>query len=123
MSLLAGLMACAPPPASPRKTVATDYGLGPDKWASAWLMARHAEPGAELAVVSQGKPVGDGIAFDVPSAALRRERDHAAFQVVMDHYKLQDPDLARLAQIIHDIEVNYCGAADAAEYRASTLIV
>jgi rhodanese-related sulfurtransferase len=95
--------------------VVTDYGLGPDKWATAWLMARHAVPGAELVVVSQGNPVSAGIAFDVPTSALRRERDRAAFQAVMDHYKLQDPDVARLAQIIHDIEVNYWGAADAAE--------
>ena len=33
----------------------------------------------------------------------------------MGRYRLQDPDVARLAQIIHDIEVNYWGAADAAE--------
>ena len=113
--MLTGLVACAPPMASPRHTVVTDYGLGPDKWATAWLMARHAVPDAQLVVVPQGKPVSAGIAFDVPSSALRRERDRAAFQAVLDHYKLQDPDVARLGQIIHDIEVNYWGAADAAE--------
>lgn len=101
--------------ASPRQIVSTDYGLGPDKWASAWLMARHAVPGAELVVVPQGKPVGAGIAFDVPTSSLRRERDHAAFQTVVDHYKLRDPDLARMAQIVRDIEVNYWGDPDAAE--------
>ena len=72
--MLAGLMACAPPMASLRQTVVTDYGLGPDKWATAWLMARHAVPGAELVVVSQGKPVTAGIAFDVPTSAPRSRR-------------------------------------------------
>lgn len=113
--LLGGLAACSAPTAAPRQTVSTDYGLGPDKWASAWLMARHAVPGAQLVVVPQGKPVSAGIAFDVPTSPLRRERDRAAFQTVVDHYKLTDPDLARMAQIVRDIEVNYWGEPDATE--------
>lgn len=82
-----------------QKTVVTDYGLGPDKWATAWLMARHAVPGAKLTVVPQGAPLSDGIAFDVPTSPLRRERDHAAFQSVIEHYKLSDPSLIRMALI------------------------
>lgn len=113
--VLLALAACSQPSAAPRQTVSTDYGLGPDKWASAWLMSRHAVPGAELVVVPQGTPVGAGIAFDVPTSPLRRERDHAAFQTVVDRYKLRDPDLARMAQIVRDIEVNYWGDPDAAE--------
>ena len=101
--------------AQPVPPVVTDYGLGPDKWATAWLMARHAVPGAELKVVPQGQPLIVGIAFDVPTSPLRRERDHAAFQSVMDHYRLTDPALLRMAQIVRDIEVNYWGAPDAAE--------
>ena len=85
--MLVGLMVCALPMASPRQTVVTDHGLGPDKRATAWLMARRAVPDAELVVVPQGKQVSAGIAFDVPTSALRR--DHAAFQVEMDHYRLQ----------------------------------
>jgi len=111
---VAVLTACTAP-AQPRTVVVTDHGLGLDKWATAWLMARHAVPGAELAVVPQGKPLSAGIAFDVPTSPLRRERDHAAFQSVIDHYTLRDPDIARVAQIVHDIEVNYWGAADAPE--------
>lgn len=102
-------------PAQPRTVVVTDHGLGLDKWATAWLMARHAVPGAQLAVVPQGKPLSAGIAFDVPTSPLRRERDHAAFQSVIDHYTLRNPDIARVAQIVHDIEVNYWGATVAPE--------
>lgn len=102
-------------PAQPSQPVVTDYGLGPDKWATAWLMARHAVPGAELKVVPQGQPLTAGIAFDVPTSPLRRERDHAAFQSVMVRYRLTDPALLRMAQIVRDIEVNYWGAPDAAE--------
>jgi rhodanese-related sulfurtransferase len=117
ISILASLLALAGCGASagPAQPVVTDYGLGPDKWATAWLMARHAVPGAELKVVPQGQPQTAGIAFDVPTSPLRRERDHAAFQSVIDHYRLTDPALLRMAQIIHDIEVNYWGAPNAAE--------
>jgi rhodanese-related sulfurtransferase len=111
LSVLGGCIA----PAQPLRPVVTDYGLGPDKWATAWLMARHAEPGAKLVVVPQGSPLPAGIAFDVPTSALRRERDHAAFQSVIEHYRLTDPALARMAQIVRDIEVNYWGQPDAAE--------
>ena len=102
-------------PAQPRAVVVTDHGLGLDKWATAWLMTRHAVPGAELTVVPQGKPLSAGIAFDVPTSPLRRERDHAAYQSVIDHYTLRDPDITRVAQIVHDIEVNYWGATGAPE--------
>ena len=115
MALAMALLTACTSPAQPRAVVVTDYGLGPDKWATAWLMARHAVPGAELVVVPQGKSPSAGVAFDVPTSLLRRERDRAAFQSVVDHYKLQDPDVARVAQIVHDIEVNYWGAADAPE--------
>ncbi|UHQ23392.1 chromate resistance protein [Lysobacter sp. 5GHs7-4] len=111
IAMLAGCSASTPP----RAPVVTDYGLGPDKWATAWLMARHAEPGAELVVVPQGHALPEGVAFDVPSSPLRRERDHAAFQSVIQRYRLADPALARMARIVRDIEVNYWGAPDAAE--------
>lgn len=111
LAVLSGCQA----PTQPKQTVATEYGLGPDKWASAWLMARHAVPGAALTVVPQGKPLPAGIAFDISTSPLRRERDHAAFQSIIEHYRLTDPDLARMATIVRDIEVNYWGDPDAAE--------
>lgn len=115
MMLAIAMLGGCSAPAQPLPPVVTDYGLGPDKWATAWLMARHAEPGAELVVVPQGQALPKGVAFDVPSSPLRRERDHAAFQAVIDHYRLTDPALARMAQIVRDIEVNYWGAPDTAE--------
>jgi rhodanese-related sulfurtransferase len=111
LSVLSGCSA----PAQPSRPVVTDYGLGPDKWATAWLMSRHAEPGAELVVAPQGSPLPAGVAFDVPTSALRRERDHAAFQSVIEHYRLTDPAVVRMAQIVRDIEVNYWGQPDTAE--------
>ena len=105
--LLMGLAACTSPLAGPRQTVSTDYGLGPDKWASAWLMARHAVPGADLVVVPQGKPVVAGIAFDVSTAPLRRARDRAAFQTVVEHYKLTEPGRRAVAESTASIRVNH----------------
>lgn len=64
MAVLAvtALAACTAP-AQPRAVVVTDHGLGPDKWATAWLMARHAEPGAKLEVSPQGGVLSQGIAL------------------------------------------------------------
>lgn len=109
-----GLSGCREPERQ-SKTIATEYGLGPDKWATAWLMARHAEPGATLKIVNPGQPLPPGVAFDVPTSPLKRVRDHAAFQSVMTAYALTDPALLRMAQIVRDIEVNYWGTPDASE--------
>lgn len=114
-AVAAVLVAGCAAPAEPGRTVVTEYGLGPDKWATAWLMARHAEPGAKLDVAPQGGALSEGIVFDMPSSPLRRERDQAAYQSVMDHYGLDDPALKKMAQIVYDIEVNYWGAPDVAE--------
>lgn len=85
----------------------TDYGLGPDKWATAWLLTRHVDAGAALSVVEPGAPLPSGIAFDVPGSALARDSDRAAFQVVLEHYRIEDPILLGMAQVVHDIEVDF----------------
>ncbi len=102
-------------PTQHKHAIVTEYGLGLDKWATAWLMSRHAERDAPLNVVDFGQTLPEGIAFDVPTSPLKRERDHAAFQSVMGHYRLEDPALQRMSQIVRDIEVNYWGSPDAAE--------
>lgn len=104
------LVACSQSPAATKPVFVTDYGLGPDKWATAWLLTRHAAPGARLAVVQGGQSLPGGIAFDVPSSPLRRQGDRSAFQVAQSKYALTDPAVAHLAQIIHDIEIDFWGS-------------
>jgi len=109
------LTSCSPSPAAVQHVFVTDYGLGPDKWATAWLLTHQAVPGSGLKVVEIDQPLPAGSTFDVPSSHLRRQGDRTAFQVVRDEYALADPDLAHLAQIIHDIEVDFWGSERAPE--------
>ena len=103
------LGACMPSSASPPAVFVTDYGLGPDKWATAWLLTHKVDPAARLVVVGMGKPLTEGTSFDVVDSPLRRQRDMAAFEVVRTSKGIQDPEVTRLAQIVHDIEVNFWG--------------
>lgn len=104
------LTACSQSPAAVQRAFVTDYGLGPDKWATAWLLTHQAAPGSRLNVVATGRPLSQGTAFDVPGAPIRRQGDRAAFQVARETYALTDPDVARLAQIVHDIEIDFWGS-------------
>lgn len=109
------LASCADSTGAPKTRVVTEYGLGPDKWATAWLMTRHAAPGAELSVAMPGKPLAAGWAFDVPDATLRRQGNRTAFATVLQEHPSTDPDIAMMAQIVHDIEVNYWSGGETAE--------
>ncbi len=102
--LLAG---CAQSPAAVQRMFVTDHGLGPDKWATAWLLTRQVAPGAALKVVDFGEPLPEGTAFDVPHSPLRRQGNQATFEVTRDVHAISDPDVERLAQIVHDIEVSF----------------
>lgn len=106
---------CGQVPATPQPVFVTEHGLGPDKWATAWLLTQHVTPGAKLIVVDAGQTLPEGTRFDVPGSDLRRVGDQAAFEVTQAAYKLDDPDVTRLAQIIHDIEVNFWAPVKAAE--------
>ena len=91
----------------PATQYVTEYGLGPDKWATAWLLTRQADPGAELVVAQQGMPLPAGVSFDIPSAGIKRLGNRSAFEVVRDKFALRDPTIAMLAGIVHEIEVNF----------------
>lgn len=86
----------------------TRYGLGPDKWATAWLLTRYADPGATLTVVARDQRIPSGATpFDHPDAELRRADGRVAFQVVRSRFGVDDPVVDRLAEIVHEIEVAF----------------
>lgn len=89
----------------------TEQGLGPDKWATAWLLTQQIDPGAELRVVDIGAPLPQGIAFDVPGATILRQGTQSAFEVALRQHSQQDPDLQRFGRIVHDIEIGAWSAA------------
>lgn len=92
-------------------TYVTERGLGPDKWATAWLLTQRVNPGARLHVVDIGETLPEGIPFDVPGAKILRQGTSSAFEVAGREYLQSDPDLQRFARIVHDIEIGAWGAA------------
>jgi rhodanese-related sulfurtransferase len=87
-------------------TYVTEYGLGPDKWATAWLLTRQADPGSNLVVTDAGAHLPSGVSFDSTSSAIRRLGNRSAFEVAKSKFALSDPDLNQLAEIVHEIEIN-----------------
>lgn len=92
------------------KGFATDRGLGPDKWASIWLVHRHIRAGQAVHFVEEQNPndpaPAEWVLFDTPNAAYRRNTQTTTFEQLLTAYPVDAPVAQDLAQIIHDIEVN-----------------
>ncbi|MEX2962259.1 chromate resistance protein ChrB domain-containing protein [Microbulbifer sp. TYP-18] len=108
--LFLGFTACSKVELGPPQAFVTEYGLGPDKWATAWLLTRHVNPKAALVVVDQGAALPVGTPFDTPEAELRRIDARTAFEVTQTTYAIEDPGVLHLVGVIRDIEVNFWGA-------------
>jgi rhodanese-related sulfurtransferase len=114
-ALLLGSVLLAACSKSERVTYVTEHGLGPDKWATAWLLTQRVSPGAELSVVPIGELLPKGNPFDVKGSPILRKDTRSAFEVATAIYQLDDPDTQRLGRIIHDIEIGAWGAASDAD--------
>ncbi|WP_444902549.1 chromate resistance protein ChrB domain-containing protein [Microbulbifer sp. SSSA007] len=104
------LTACSRSEFETPQAFVSEYGLGPDKWATAWLLTRHVNPEASLLFVEQGESLPAGIEFDTPESDLRRIENQTAFEVTQVTYAVEDPVVLNLVHIIRDIEVNFWGA-------------
>jgi hypothetical protein len=78
-----------------------------DRCASAWLIKRYIDPKAQFAFFEDGQLVTRGTAFDTPDARFCRTHKLSTFEVLMHHFKLNDPKLKALAAAIHEIEIDY----------------
>lgn len=99
----------SPPPAASREgghIFATWEGFEADKCASIWLIVRFVDTDAEFRFFPRGTTIAEGTPFDTPDAELRRYHNMAAYESILRHYGIDDPVLARIGDIIHDIEVN-----------------
>lgn len=93
-----------------QKDYVTWTGIGPDKWASAWLITRHIDPGASIRIIPTGTPPTGGIPFDIPEASsYYRNASHTAYERLIEGYGIDSGILIKIGKIIRDIEVNYWG--------------
>ena len=81
--------------------------VGVDRMASAWLIRKFVDPQAEFVFVPVGqKPLPEGAEpFDIPGARYSHHRGHCTFHTLLKEFKLKDPVLAQIAQIVDEADV------------------
>lgn len=81
--------------------------VGVDRMASAWLIKRFIDSQAEFVFIPVGqKPYPeDAEPFDIPGARYSHHRGHCTFYTLLKDYRLKDPALARIAQIVDEADV------------------
>jgi hypothetical protein len=88
-----------------------------DRLATAWLIRRFVDPAAKFRFVdAAGGPVRAGEkSFDMTGADFTHEGDLCSFETMCARLKLNDPALAHLAEIVHDLDLKdgKFGRADA----------
>jgi hypothetical protein len=89
------------------RTWVTRQGIFVDRIASAWLIRRFIDPGARFRFVApQGyRPKAKEVRFDMFEAEYTHEGDRCTFETLLRRFELDDPALAQIAEIVHDIDL------------------
>jgi hypothetical protein len=98
----------APPaPAGVRgRTWVTRRGVHIDRIGSAWLIRRFIDPEARFRFVPGDEPPSPGqLRFDMFEAEFTHEGDQCTFEVLTRRFGLRDAALARIGEIVHDIDL------------------
>src|SRR5205807_8542947 len=78
-----------------------------DRMACGWLIRRFIDPDARFAFVDPARePLPDGaIPFDVADVEFGHHGDRCSFETFLVVLGLDDPALAAISQIVHDIDL------------------
>lgn len=89
------------------RTWVTRKGIHIDRMASAWLIRRFIDQTAQFKFVPpEGyQPQPGEIRFDMFEAEFTHRGDHCTFEVLCEHFGLNDPALRVIAEIVHDIDL------------------
>jgi hypothetical protein len=90
-----------------------------DKCAAAWLLLKFVDSRAIFRFYPEGELIKAGIPFDTPDSRFRRTHNRTSFEAVADIFKISDPKVTKMADIIRDIELNIWGRK---KYRVSNEI-
>jgi hypothetical protein len=87
-------------------TWVTWENVGIDRLACAWLIRTRIDPNAKFQFLPEGsKEIPDGATpFDIPGVRLSHHGGHCSFHAFLLEYRLDDPVLTRIAQIIDDAD-------------------
>ena len=85
----------------------TRRGVYVDRIASAWLIRRFIDPDARFKfVAAKGyEPEPGELRFDMYEGEYTHEGDRCTFEVLLTRAGLDDPALAAIAEIVHDIDL------------------
>lgn len=76
-----------------------------DRIASAWLVKRFIDPEAEFLFAPPEEFPPDAIGFDTLGAEFSHQGEDCTFETLLKRFGLRDPQLIRLAQIVHEVDL------------------
>ena len=78
-----------------------------DRMACTWLIRSRIDPAAEFVFIPAGsKPLPEGTEpFDIPGVRYSHHRGHCTFFTLLKEFKLKDPILQHIAQIVDEADV------------------
>lgn len=95
-------------PAPPKgATWVTRAGVKVDRVASAWLIRRFIDPGAQFKFVSARgyRPARGELRFDMAGAEFTHEGGRCTFEVLLERFALRNAALQPIAEIVHDLDL------------------
>lgn len=77
--------------------------VGIDRMACAWLIKKYIDHEAEFIFIEKGEDFKniEGIAFDIPGAALSHKRGKCTFCTMIKEYSINDKTIDSMAEIIN----------------------
>lgn len=89
------------------RTWVTRRGVHVDRMSSAWLIRRFIDPKARFRFVDPEGfvPAAREVRFDMFEGEFAHESDSCTFETLVARFGLDDPALAAVAEVIHDIDL------------------
>ncbi len=87
------------------KIWATRAHIHIDRLGSAWLIRRFIDPKAKFVFAPETKLPKNAIPFDVFGAEFSHHGEACTFETLLQAFQLRDKALARIAEIVHDIDM------------------
>jgi hypothetical protein len=80
--------------------------VGVDRMACAWVIRKFIDTNATFEFIPEGSsaPDGQAEAFDIPGVRLSHHHGHSSVYTIILEYKLNDPVLMRIAQIVDEAD-------------------
>jgi hypothetical protein len=86
---------------------ATRAGIHIDRAACSWLIRRHVDKEAEFVFVTDPAQVPEhATPFDMRGVDLGHHGGDCSFETILRHYELTDPVLWKLAEIVHEADLD-----------------